>query len=86
MIIPAGKSPIQDFYVPFTNREEYEQKGYKRAIADALKVIDDELESWGMLRKVMGHKPKDDNAEAALVVVRSLIEKLTEESYDVQGD
>lgn len=40
MIIPDNTSR-QDFYVPFTNREEYEQDGYKRAIADVQKILDE---------------------------------------------
>lgn len=39
MIIPAGQAPILDFYAPFTDREEYEQNGYKRAIADMQEAI-----------------------------------------------
>ena len=40
MIIPDN-TPRQDFYVPFTNKEEYEQNGYKRAIADVQKILDE---------------------------------------------
>lgn len=56
------------------------EEGRNVAIKDALKIIDDELESWERVRKEMSYKPEDDNAEAALAVVRSLIEKLTEDN------
>lgn len=52
--------------------------GREGALKDALRIIDDELASWERVRKEMNYKPEDDNAEAALAVVRSLIAELTE--------
>lgn len=40
MIIPDN-TPRQDFYVPFASKEEYEQKGYKRGVADMQKILDE---------------------------------------------
>ncbi len=54
-------------------------EGRKGAIKDALIIIDDELASWERVRKEMNYKPEDDNAEAALALVRSLIAELTED-------
>lgn len=59
--------------------ERVYMEGRKGAIKDALIIIDDELTSWERVRKEMGYKPEDDNAEAALAVVRSLIAELTED-------
>lgn len=59
--------------------ERVYEEGHNVAIKDALKIIDDELSSWERVREELGAKPEDDNAEAALAVVRSLIEELTED-------
>lgn len=53
--------------------------GRNVAIREALEIIDDELASWERVRKELDAKPEDDNAEAALAVVRSLIAELTED-------